>query len=138
MDHPLLYFGKDMYVLPQSINRNDRYIVCAAVKPEDVVSHILSDFDEFVLPLATALCKDYKSLLPYFDNKEFLICLKDAYAIAYIAAYLSNSKQWASEQLPVLVNKYAEGPLLRFYDYRKSPDPEQDIAKKIVSYFEKK
>ncbi|MBC9913105.1 hypothetical protein [Chitinophaga varians] len=138
MDHPLLFSGKEMYILPSSVNRNDRYIVCTAVKPEEVVSNILSDIDAFVLPLATALCKDYKSLLSYFDNKDFLLCLKDAYATAYIVAYLTNAKKWTTDELPALVNKYAEGGLLRFYDYRKSPNPEQDIAQKIVSYFEKK
>lgn len=137
LDQALLYFGKDLYILPGSMSRHDRYTVCAHVSTEAVISHIISDFDAYVLPLATALCKDYALLLPYFDNKDFLLCLKDAYATAYIAAYLSHSKKWATGQLPALVDKYAEGPLMRFYDYRKSPDPEQNIAKKIIAFFDK-
>ncbi|MBC9929699.1 hypothetical protein [Chitinophaga qingshengii] len=138
LEHPLLYFGKEMYILPESMSRHDRYIVCAKVPAEVVIFNIVADFDAFVLPLAAALCKDYALLLPYFDNKDFLLCLKDAYATAYIAAFLSNSEKWTTEQLPGLVDKYAEGPLMRFYDYRKSPDPEQDIAKKITVFFDKK
>jgi hypothetical protein len=132
LNNPLLWFGKDLYILPENMSRHDRYTVSAAKSEAEVVDTVISDFDEYVLPLGMALSKDYAAALSYFDNKDFLIGLKDAYATAIIMALLTKSKNWLAKDLPVLVDKYSEGPLLRFYDYRRSPDPQENIFDKIT------
>lgn len=135
LDNPLLYCGKDLYILPENLDRHSRYTVSQSKSVEEVIETIVGDFDKFVLPLGIALSKDYGAALKYFDNKDFLICIKDAYATAIIMAFLTKSQNWLTKELPTLVNKYSEGNLLRFYDYRRSPNPQENIFNKLAGLF---